>query len=81
MRFRRNQLFLRWLSQPLDAGNNQVASTDPALPVLVVGAGPAGLAAWAALKQAGVDFQGVEGHTPAGRVLGTADPLSSDYDL
>jgi len=54
--------------------------TNPALPVLVVGGGPAGLAAMAGLKQAGVTFQGVEGHCRVGGIWDQSNPLSSVYD-
>jgi cation diffusion facilitator CzcD-associated flavoprotein CzcO len=80
MKLQQSKSFRRWLSQPIAAPTTTVAPTDAALPVLVVGAGPAGLAAMAGLKQAGVAFQGVESHSRVGGIWDQSNPLSSVYD-
>jgi len=80
MELKQRKHFRGWLAQPIAASTVAVATTDPALPVLVVGAGPAGLAAMAALKQAGVAFQGVEGHSRVGGIWDQSNPISSVYD-
>ncbi|MGD9634470.1 MAG: flavin-containing monooxygenase [Pirellulales bacterium] len=55
-------------------------TTVVSLPVLVVGAGPAGVAVMSALQQAGVVFDGVEGHSRVGGIWDQTNPLSSVYD-
>ena len=60
--------FQAWLAQPVSEGADaatgvppeSLSFTDARLPVLVVGAGPAGLAMMARLKQAGIAFEGAE---------------------
>ena len=54
--------FKAWLQQPLPAQPSSalLSFTDPRLPVLVVGAGPAGLAAMARLHEAGIPFKGAD---------------------
>ena len=54
--------------------------TNPALSVLVVGAGPAGLAVMSALRAAGVAFDAVESHTGVGGIWDISNPVSSVYD-
>ncbi len=70
--------FESWLRQP--ANSAPLPPTDAQLPVLVVGAGPGGLAAMAALRQAGIDFEGVEYHGRVGGIWDQSNPLSSVYD-
>ncbi|MBX3437637.1 MAG: FAD-dependent oxidoreductase [Planctomycetaceae bacterium] len=72
--------FRQWLATPVRASQPSPAITVPELPILVVGAGPAGLAALAALKHAGIDAQGVEAHTRIGGIWDASNPLSSVYD-
>lgn len=72
--------FRRWLAQPAPTSTATDLRTDPGLPVLVVGAGPAGLAAMAALRDAGVAFQGIEGHSRVGGIWDQTNPISSVYD-
>lgn len=48
--------------------------------MLVVGAGPAGLAAMAALKEEAVAFEGVERHDGVGGIWDITNPISSVYD-
>jgi Flavin-binding monooxygenase-like len=70
--------FGAWLEQ--SGGGDTLPSTDTQLPVLVVGAGPAGLAAMSALREAGVDFEGIEFHSGVGGIWDQANPLSTVYD-
>ncbi|MCE9545530.1 MAG: NAD(P)/FAD-dependent oxidoreductase [Planctomycetia bacterium] len=72
--------FQSWLAQPEASSAAPLPATDAGLPVLVVGAGPAGLAAMAALRQAGVPFCGVEGHSQVGGIWDQSNPISSVYD-
>ncbi len=69
-----------WLAQPCDAASTAVGTVRSDLPVLVVGAGPAGLAGMAALRQAGVPFAGVEGHAHLGGIWDQSNPVSSVYE-
>jgi len=70
--------FESWLRQPGDP--TPLPRTDSQLPVLVVGAGPAGIAAMSALQRAGVDFEGIEFHSRVGGIWDQSNPLSSVYD-
>jgi len=70
--------FEAWLRQPGNAP--PLPRTDTQLPVLVVGAGPAGMAAMSALRRAGVEFEGVEFHSSVGGIWDQSNPLSSVYD-
>jgi hypothetical protein len=70
--------FAAWLEQP--GAGDTLPRTDSHLPVLVVGAGPAGLAAMSALREAGVDFEGIEFHSGVGGIWDQANPLSTVYD-
>jgi thioredoxin reductase len=54
--------------------------TDASLPVLVVGAGPAGLAGMAALRRAGVSFVGIDLHSTVGGIWDITNPVSSVYE-
>jgi len=71
--------FDQWLARPSPV-SAPIAITDPSLPVLVVGAGPAGLGAMAGLSRSGVTFQGVEGHSRVGGIWDQSNPISSVYD-
>jgi cation diffusion facilitator CzcD-associated flavoprotein CzcO len=70
--------FAAWLQQP--GAGEPLPRTDSHLPVLVVGAGPAGLAAMSALREAGVEFEGIEFHSGVGGIWDQANPLSTVYD-
>ena len=71
--------FRQWLRAT--SGHSAVLqTTNPDYPILVVGAGPAGLGAMVALKQAGLDFLGVESHCGVGGIWDTANSVSSVYD-
>ena len=72
--------FQQWLSQPRPDNSATSMVTNPEYPIVVVGAGPAGLAAMAALKQAGIDFIGIESHSGVGGIWDTANEVSSVYD-
>ncbi len=73
--------FQQWLQQPdADTASNSNGPTDTRLPVLVVGAGPAGLAGMAALRQAGVAFVGVEAHARVGGIWDRTNAVSSVYE-
>lgn len=74
----RPRTFEAWLGQAGDVA--PLPRTDHHLPVLVVGAGPAGLAAMAALRQAGVEFEGLEFHSQVGGIWDQSNPHSSVYD-
>ncbi|MBX7168213.1 MAG: FAD-dependent oxidoreductase [Pirellulales bacterium] len=75
----RGGLFPSWLAQ---AGPDArpAALTNAQLPILVVGAGPAGLAAMLALKSAGLRWRAVEGHTHVGGIWDDRNPVSSVYE-
>lgn len=72
--------FVTWLSQPSPPASEPMPPTDPRLPVLVVGAGPAGLAAMDALREAGVNFECVESHDQLGGIWNQTNPTSTVYD-
>lgn len=71
--------FEQWVTQPPDQSLS-FATTDASLPVLVVGAGPGGLAAMMGFAQAGVEFEGVESHSALGGIWDPTNPLSSVYE-
>jgi hypothetical protein len=71
--------FERWLDQSYPTAT-ALETTRLDLPVLVIGAGPAGLAAMAALQHAGVKFRGIEAHSQVGGIWDETNPLSSVYD-
>ena len=66
--------FKAWLAQPTD-GSTDAASgvsspfTKASLSVLVVGAGPAGLAVMGRLKQAGIAFEAAEKSSAVGQFI------------
>jgi cation diffusion facilitator CzcD-associated flavoprotein CzcO len=72
--------FTAWRSRPYDTDSAPLPTTQADLPVLVVGAGPAGLAAMSALREAAVAFQGVERHTGVGGIWDETNPVSSVYE-
>lgn len=80
MGFRRSSEFRQWLAAPFGGSLDTLARTDPRLPILVVGAGPAGLAAMAALKRAGIRFEGVDSHRQIGGIWDATNPVSSVYE-
>jgi cation diffusion facilitator CzcD-associated flavoprotein CzcO len=75
-----SRLFRAWLALPAEAPASLPPPTDTSLPLLVVGAGPAGLAAMAALREAGVEFEAVDGHSQVGGIWDISNPLSSVYE-
>jgi hypothetical protein len=74
----RPRSFEAWLAGPRDS--EPLPRTDSQLPVLVVGAGPAGMAAMSGLQRAGIEFEGVEFHNRVGGIWDQSNPLSSVYD-
>jgi cation diffusion facilitator CzcD-associated flavoprotein CzcO len=77
-RLDRPRNFEAWLRQPENAA--PLPRSDSQLPVLVVGAGPAGLAAMAELRRADVNCEGIEFHSQVGGIWDQSNPLSSVYD-
>jgi cation diffusion facilitator CzcD-associated flavoprotein CzcO len=76
-------VFQEWLDQPiaeprLDEFN--CGRADASLRVLVVGAGPAGLAGMAELKRAGVPLVGVESHARVGGIWDRTNAVSAVYE-
>lgn len=80
MGMRKPSRFRQWLSQPEGTAPVEWCRSDADRPVLVVGAGPAGLAALAALRRAGVNCEGVESHRGVGGIWDISNPLSSVYE-
>ncbi len=72
--------FQKWLEQPAADLDSEIPRTDPSLPILVVGAGPAGLAAMVALRRAGIKFTGVDSHDQVGGLWDISNPASSVYE-
>jgi hypothetical protein len=72
--------FADWLALPCNARATLPSTSDANLPLLVVGAGPAGLAAMVALSEAGVAFEGIESHSRLGGIWDATNPLSSVYE-
>lgn len=71
--------FDQWLQMSADE-SLAFDTTDVNLPVLVVGAGPAGLAAMTAFAQADVAFEGIDSHTGIGGIWDPTNPVSSAYE-
>jgi len=76
--FRCSKVFQAWLDYP--ANGPAALFTNPELPIAVVGAGPAGLAALRAFKDAGIPTVGIERHTGVGGIWDAASPGSPAYD-
>ncbi|REK18909.1 MAG: hypothetical protein DWQ37_03640 [Planctomycetota bacterium] len=72
--------FQQWLQQPDAPTDATFKPTDDSLPLLVVGAGPGGLAGMAALKRAGLAFVGVERHSGVGGIWDKSNATSSIYE-
>lgn len=71
------QTFAAWVFQPANPVNLLPPNVDK--PVLVIGGGPAGLAAMAGMKQRNVLFEGVERHTGPGGLWDDRNPSSPAY--
>ena len=71
--------FAEWAATPLDFAPALLPGT-PHLPVLIIGAGPGGLAAMAEFKRRGIPFVGVEAHSTVGGMWAQANPESPAYD-
>jgi Flavin-binding monooxygenase-like len=76
----RRTAFQQWLALPDVPSNPVIEPTDPRLSVLVVGAGPAGLAGMSALGRRGIEFTGVESHSRVGGIWDASNPASSIYE-
>lgn len=72
--------FSEWLELPLGAETSPLHHTNKNLPVLVIGAGPAGLAVMRALKEQGIPFRAVERHSEVGGLWNRDNPYSVAYD-
>ncbi|TWT34867.1 flavin-containing monooxygenase [Blastopirellula retiformator] len=77
---RPRSVFAKWLATPDPASPSEATPTVPGLPILVVGAGPAGLSGMAALAKQGIDFVGVESHRQVGGIWDISNPISSAYE-
>src|SRR5262245_42520621 len=71
--------FRTWLAQKQQDADVAVP-TDPRLPLLVVGAGPAGLAGLSALSSARVACERTESQRRIGGIWDATNPVSSEYD-
>ncbi len=72
--------FGAWLQLPLSADQSSSpppSFTDARLPVLVIGAGPAGLAVMARLKEEAIAFDAVDRCASVGRPSTSPHPLPS----
>jgi hypothetical protein len=76
----KRSLFSKWLETPDPALAVETLPTVAGLPMLVVGAGPAGLSGMAALAKHGIDFVGVESHSQVGGIWDISNPISSAYE-
>jgi len=72
--------FKQWVNQPVPRRPPIVPKTDVSLPVLVIGAGPAGLAAMRQLKLNGVSFEAVERSNAVGGIYSLTSATSPAYD-
>ena len=76
----KRSVFEKWLATPDVEPAVEAPPTDARLPVLVVGAGPAGLSGMAALATAGIDFVGIDSHSQVGGIWDWSNPISSIYE-
>ncbi len=77
----KRSVFAKWLATPDPApAAVEAPPTVANLPMLVVGAGPAGLAGMAALAKHGVDFVGIDSHSQVGGIWDISNPISSAYE-
>jgi dimethylaniline monooxygenase (N-oxide forming) len=70
--------FADWVRTP--GADVEFEKTDRQLPVLIVGAGPAGLAAMGEMKRANIAFQAVELNRGVGGIWDQSNPESTVYD-
>ena len=71
--------FAAWLQQPAHAASLPLPPTNASLPVLVVGAGPFGLAAMHALSSSHIAYQAVDSAPDVGGLWSPANPASPAY--
>ncbi|HEY2838182.1 MAG TPA: FAD-dependent oxidoreductase [Pirellulales bacterium] len=76
----KRSVFAKWLATPDPGPAIEAPPTVANLPLLVVGAGPAGLSGMAALLKHGIDFVGIESHSGVGGLWDISNPLSSAYE-
>ena len=76
----RARTFQNWQSQVPAQQKRQFPLTREDLPVLVIGAGPAGLAAMRALKESKIPYEAVEKAAALGGVWNPANPETPAYD-
>jgi thioredoxin reductase len=76
----RRTAFQQWLAQGDLPSKAAIGPTDARLSILVVGAGPAGLAGMSALARRGIEFTGVESHARVGGIWDASNPASSIYE-
>lgn len=76
----KRSVFAKWLATPDPDSAVEAPPTVAGLPVLVVGAGPAGLAGMAAMAKHGIDLVGIEGHSQVGGIWDISNPISSAYE-
>ena len=76
----KRSVFANWLAAPDPNPAVEAPPTVHKLPMLVVGAGPAGLAGMAALSKNGIDFVGIDGHGQVGGIWDISNPISSAYE-
>jgi len=76
----KRSVFAKWLATPDPDPLIEAPPTVANLPVLVVGAGPAGLAGMEAMSKHGLDFVGIDGHSQVGGIWDISNPISSAYE-
>jgi hypothetical protein len=76
----RRSVFAEWLATPDPDLAVEAPPTAANLPLLVVGAGPAGLAGMDALAKHGIDFVGIDSHRQLGGMWDISNPISSAYE-
>lgn len=72
--------FNEWKAQKPLKPRSPILFTHSSLPILVIGAGPAGLAMMRELKDKKILFEGVERHSSVGGLWDQANPNSPAYD-
>lgn len=76
----KRSVFAKWLATPDPDQAVEAPPTVSGLPVLVVGAGVAGLSGMAMMAQHGIDFVGIDTHSQVGGIWDISNPISSAYE-
>ncbi|MDZ4819953.1 MAG: FAD-dependent oxidoreductase [Planctomycetota bacterium] len=76
----KRSVFAKWLATPDPNPAVEAPPTVAGLPMLVVGAGPAGLSGMAMLAKQGIDFVGIDSHSHVGGIWDISNPVSSAYE-